>query len=368
MRSIRILISVFISVMMLTSCDTPEPAVPGNEPQEQEQEEPQEQQEEPAPENPAPEDPAPEDPGRQTESFALRLMTFNILQGGKADGSTDEEGHEWKTVRKAPCMKMFKEVDPDIIMLQECRKEQLNDIKAELKDYSYYSYAKDGVLAASYTDGDAANDASFKNKGQRNVIMLRTSQYEVKDWGRFWLSDTPDVPSNGFGTEGKKLTLWLKVQHKASGVEFYLFNTHFIPQSYGNAVDPVVDVISPCARVNIEQMKKVLGDSTQSGKGESKTTVFFAGDLNCNNENSRMSAVNDYMLHAGVEATKTDMSMTFNGFREDSSTWTRIDHIYYKNASPKLYKVVSEASYGTQFISDHFPVYSDFDITYEVSK
>lgn len=290
----------------------------------------------------------------EDKSFSLRLMTFNILQGGKSDGSTDKEGHEWNTVRKTPCMNMLKDTDPDIVMLQECRREQLKDLKSNMTGYTFYSYAKDGVLASGYSKGDATNDASFKNGGQRNVIMLRNGMFKLDDWGCYWLSDTPSTASTGFGTTGQKITLWLKVQHIISGAEFFIFNTHFIPQTYGNAVTPVVDVITPCARVNVEQMKKVIGDS--------KATVFFAGDLNSSNDSERMAALNNYLHHAGTDAPQTDHSMTYNGFREDSSTWTLLDHIYYDNAVPKLYKVVNADGYGTRFISDHFPVYCDFVI------
>ena len=297
------------------------------------------------------------------QAWAVRLMSFNILQGGKADGSTDSAGHEWSKVRKTPCLNMFKEINPDIIMLQECRREQLKDLKANLSGYTFYSYAKDGVLASGYQDGDAANDASFKNGGQRNVILLRTSLFKVLDWGRFWLSETPSTPSQGFGTTGQKITLWLKVHSLAGDFDFYLFNTHFIPQSYGNAVSPKVDVITPCAELNVRKMKEILGDKTTSGKGNDPSVVFFAGDLNCNHASEKMASVNDYLYRAGGEAGVKDDSMTFNGFRTDRSTWTLIDHIYYKNAVPKVYKVVNEATYGTEFLSDHFPVYCDFEIT-----
>jgi len=290
----------------------------------------------------------------EDKSFQLRVMSFNILQGGKADGTTDQAGHEWSAVRRAPCTNMFKDIDPDVIMLQECRREQLKTLKSDLTGYTFYSYAKDGVLASGYSKGDATNDASFKNGGQRNVIMLRNGMFLLNDWGCFWLSDTPDTPSNGFGTSGQKITLWLKVQHVTSGAEFFIFNTHFIPQTYGNAVSPVVDVITPCARVNVEQMKKIIGDS--------KATVFFAGDLNSNNASERMDALNNYLHLSATDAPQTDHSMTYNGFREDASTWTLLDHIYYNNATPTFYKVVNSDGYGTRFLSDHFPVYCDFVI------
>ena len=291
-------------------------------------------------------------PAPPATSLQLRIMSFNILQGGKKDGSTDTAGHEWTTVRKGPCVSMFKDIDPDIAILQECRREQLNDLKASLTGYTYYCYAKDGVLASGYSKGDAANDASFKNAGQRNVIMLRAGMFTVLEWGRYWLSDTPDTPSTGFGTTGQKVTLWQKLLHNESGKEFYIFNTHNIPQSYGNAVSPVVDVITPCNKVNIEQMKAIVGSSG--------LPLFFGGDLNSNDASDRMAELNAFLHRSASDVSEKDPSMTFNGFREDSSTWTLLDHIYYRGATPLTYKVVNSAGYGTRFISDHFPIYCDF--------
>ena len=289
-----------------------------------------------------------------SKSISLRIMSFNILQGGKRDGSLETKGHEWKAVRKLPCINMFKDINPDIAMLQECRREQLNDLKANLPFYTYYSYAKDGVLSKGFKDGDAHNDASFKNSGQRNVIMLRTGMFEVLQWGKFWISDTPHMISKGFETKGTKITLWLKIRHIISGKEFHIFNSHFIPRSYEKTAKKVVDVISRCSEVNVAQMKAILGFDNGP--------VFFGGDLNCDSSDSRMKALNQYMQNANSNATTKDNSKTYNGFSENSSKWTKIDHLYYKNAFPKTFKVVNTPIYGTKFISDHFPIYCDFEV------
>ena len=289
-----------------------------------------------------------------SKSISLRIMSFNIHQGGKRDGSLDVQGHEWGAVRKIPCINMFKDINPDIAMLQECRREQLNDIKANLPFYTYYSYAKDGVLSKGFKDGDAHNDASFKNAGQRNVIMLRTGMFEVLQWGKFWLSDTPHMASKGFETNGTKITLWLKVRHIISGKEFHIFNSHFLPRSYGKTAEKKVDVISHCSEVSVAQMKAILGFDNGP--------VFFGGDLNCGSSDSRMKLLNQYMQNANSNAITKDNAKTYNAFSENSSRWTKIDHLYYKNAFPKTFKVVNAPIYGTKFLSDHFPIYCDFEI------
>ena len=284
---------------------------------------------------------------------ALRFMSFNIRTGGKADGSTDEAGHEWSTVRKPAVFAMFSETDPDIAVLQECRQEQLNDIEPALSGYTYYRYACDGVLKSGATASCTSN--VFQNSGARNVVMLRKNRFSMLQWGVFWLSETPDTPSAGFGTASKKVTLWLKVRDQEAGKDFYVFNIHFITPGKG-------DVLLPCANCTVERMKLILGDMTEAGKTTSSAVVFLAGDFNAHDADSRIAPVTDYLYNARSDALLSDPSMTYNSFSTKVSDWKRLDHIFYAGAKPQVFKVVNENKYGTEFISDHFPVYCDFEL------
>jgi len=301
------------------------------------------------------------------ETMNLKIMSFNILEGVK---SGEKEGYEWRTSgRKERVIAMLEAEKPDILCLQECRRAQLQDLQAAFPGYTFYAYAKDGVLADnSVTDltkgivGDPANDASFKNGGQRNVVAFRKDIFAVEDWGVFWLSDTPYVTSKGFGTEGQKITLWLKLQIPEYKVSSYVACTHYIPQSYGNAVTPAVDVITPCGVVNVAEMKKVLGDTSAGSICPSKEIFFFMGDLNADDEATTMAPMNLWLYNARVKAPVTDNGSTY-------ASGSQIDHIYYINATPTEFKVVSctaapddatKTTYG--LLSDHKPVYCNFTI------
>ena len=272
----------------------------------------------------------------------LRVMTFNIRVGGKADGSTDTEGHEWTSVRKQPCLNMFADVSPDVAMLQECRQEQLNDLQTALgSEYDFYFYAVNGKLKEGAEPSCTGN--VFLENGARQVIMLRKGMFEVQDWGRFFLSETPDEISTSFGTATYKITLWLKVLFKNTDETVYLFDTHFVTPSRG-------DVIAKNAQVNVERIKSIAADGT----------VLFGGDFNCDEEDTRLSAVRNFLDCARTEALVTEDSATYTGFKD--SGWKRLDHLFSRGARPLNYKVVSDSGYGTRYISDHFPVYCDFAI------
>jgi len=301
------------------------------------------------------------------ETMNLKIMTFNILEGVK---SNEKSGYEWRTTgRKERVVAMLEAEKPDVLCLQECRRAQLEDLQAAFPGYTFYAYAKDGVLADnSVTDltknivGDPTKDATFKNGGQRNVVAFRKDLFTVEDWGVFWLSDTPYVTSTGFGTSGQKITLWLKLQISEYKVSCYVACTHYIPQSYGNAVTPIVDVITPCGVVNVAEMKKVLGDTSTAGICPSKDIFFFMGDLNADDDATTMAPMNLWLYNARTKAPVTDQGGTY-------ASGSQIDHIYYINAVPTEFKVVSctaalddtaQTTYG--LLSDHKPVYCNFTI------
>ena len=281
--------------------------------------------------------------GGEDPSSELRFMTFNIRTGGKADGSTDEPGHEWATVRKAAVLAMFAELDPDVAVLQECRQEQLSDLEAGLPGYMFYRYANDGVLKSGAAESCTSN--IFKNSGARSVIMVRKGAYSMEKWGRFWLSDTPDVVSTFPETESKKATLWLRLKELSSGLEYYVFNIHFVTPGKG-------DCLAKCAACTVSQIQKIVDAGT--------LPVFLAGDFNAVETDSRIADVPAFMKNARLEAPVSDPSMTYNHFSANQGDWKRLDHVFYLNAEPQRHKVVNEAKYGTDFISDHWPVYVDF--------
>lgn len=286
------------------------------------------------------------DPMGDIKTFSFRLMSFNILQ------SKDEpEGHTWADYRAAPCKTMFQETNPDIICLQECRRTQLNFMKDNFPQYNYYQYAKDGVKKDGYENVEKCDDDSiFKNGGHRNVIALRKDRFTMLDWGRFWFSDTPDISSYSgqlFEDGGTpKLTLWLKIRERETGIVFYVWTTHF----FANGVIGR----KQCAIMSAERMKAECADNIP---------VFFCGDLNLAYEHDSLKPLREWMHHAANNAANADKHPTFTGFRKDPNTWTTIDHIFYRNASASTFKVVNTPlENGTSVCSDHFPIYADFTV------
>ena len=324
------------ALMLLFSCNGNGKQNPDDDPKNPETETPDEGGEDKP-------DPEPEE---KPDTLQLRVMSFNILQ------STGEDaGHTWAEYREQPCKKMFQETDPDIICLQECRRTQLSFMKSNFPGYTYYQYAKDGVKKAGYENTEnCTNDGIWKNGGHRDVIAIRKDCCELLDWGRYWFSENPDVSSYdgiyaGGGTP--KVTLWVKLHHKEKDFDFFVWCTHFFP--HGDTATRTL-----CSTMSVERMKEQVKEDD---------VVFFCGDLNLKYENEALDPMKKYMDNARIKATETDNSPTYTGFRTDASTWTLIDHIFYRNAQPLTYKVVNTPiENGTSVCSDHFPIYADFRI------
>ena len=299
-----------------------------------------------------PKDPEPEyEIPEGQDKFAFRLMSFNIRES-----TAEVAGNEW-TRRQAAVYRMFEDVQPDIVAFQELRREQYKYLFEKFgTKYTFFTYAKDGKIASGRV-ADITDDTSFANSGQRQAYMIKTSMFEMLEWGRYWFSETPDKSSYSWDAGTPKLTLWLKMKVKSTGKEFWIFNTHFFPSGDNGKLQ--------CSLMSVERMKAAVGDTVKEGKGTNDKTIFFCGDLNMeySDGQNRLAVLKDWMWHCNVNAPERDDSKTYSGFRDNSATWTTIDHIFYRNAVNKGYKVVDdETKYGVRFISDHFPIYVDFEM------
>ncbi len=334
------LFTLLLSVALLSAAAcTPAPAPDGGKEQEQIPSQPETPSQPEIPETPdTPETPeVPETPDTpQTpetpdtpEPVSFRLMSFNILQA-----TSETAGHEWASVRKAACIKMFRDIKPDIVCVQESRKTQCSDLASALTQYSQIKYPKDGIES---------------NGGQRNLIMYNNQKFFVIEWGKFWFSEDGTASGGRWGDDAttQKMTIYVHFREMATGREFWVYDTHFFAKCN------VETTRGHCVEMSLESIKEKVGD---------EGVVFFCGDLNMQPDNPILKPMFDYMKHAATHADESDgvSTITYNGFRE--TNLKVLDHIFYRNATAHTYKVVnSQTAYGTKWISDHYPIYADVE-------
>ena len=131
-------------------------------------------------------------------SNELKVVSFNIRMGVADDGE-----NSWVFRREASAA-MVNEIRPDIMGLQEAFDFQAEFIKEQCPDYKGVGVGRD--------DG--------KSEGEMMMIFYNTKTVELKDWGTFWLSETPEVPSFGWDAACRRTATWARLEMRKSGREF----------------------------------------------------------------------------------------------------------------------------------------------------
>lgn len=271
----------------------------------------------------------------------LKAMSFNM----RFDTPKDTADFDWSR-RKEPIARMIKETEPDVIGAQELLKSMRPDLFALLPEYGQFTIAPTGT--------DSVSDRITGN----TVILYRRDRFEPLDSGYFWLSETPEKASRPWDSTDShyRTAVWLKFHDKQSGKDFYYYTTHF---PYKKA--PVdTKVRAQCAKLICDKIKETAGDDA---------IVFVTGDMNAsdNDYDPRSKSLDpyfDYMKSARREAEFTNKRSSFNGFGRVSPEirGKNLDHIFYRNATPRLFETVDYPGYGVTYISDHYPIICHFDL------
>ena len=253
----------------------------------------------------------------------LKIMSFNV----RTECTESNPDNNWSN-RKDACVALIKDHMPSIIGFQEADfTNQWSYIKEELKEY-YGAY------------GVNRDNGKESGSGETMGIMYNKSVISMIEHGTFWLSETPDTPSKGFGASYCRNATWGLFKHKPSGTTFYYINTHLDHQ---------------VKEAQIEGMKLI---SKHFEEYKENYPVFLTGDLNITAENVALDAIEGYMYNTRVAAPKelTDNNTTYNGYVTNKSTI--IDHVYCSDYLKVVeYHTINEG-YGVPFVSDHYPVYA----------
>lgn len=257
----------------------------------------------------------------------LRIMSFNILNSGPRKDKND-----WIT-RYPLVEELLKKYNPDIAGFQEVLSDQMEDLKRALSEYQYVAVGRD--------DG--------KDKGEFAPIFFKTLNAERS--GTFWLSDTPQIPSNSWG-DRKRICTWVSVSRP---VAFILFNTHLYHARQVKARMKSLSLI-------ISRMQESAGESP----------AFLIGDLNFNPDSKEYKIVTRYLKDSYREdpRNKKDNLVSFHNFsgRKKGSIFrkwfreTRLDYIFLKGKlSVEQSRIIFDrpGSNPERFPSDHWPILCD---------
>ncbi len=256
------------------------------------------------------------------DSIDVTAMSYNIRMNTPTDGP-----NAWPK-RKEWVVDVITQSGAGIIGLQEVTPEQKKYLARAMKGYGNYGVGRD----------------NGSNKGEHCLILYKESLYELLDSGTFWLSETPNVPgSKSWDAAITRIASWAKFREKASGREFYFYNTHF-------------DHKGELARYQAMLVLKEHLYATAKG-----FRVIVAGDFNFRPDSKPYTLIDTdaggpAMYDSYEKAIQKDGELTCCGFEVNGKPCSRIDYILVDYAtSVKSYKVITESRNG-HYPSDHLPV------------
>ena len=256
-----------------------------------------------------------------TTSSELKVMSYNIRLDHSGDGE-----NAWPN-RKEATIEMIQDIKPDVFGVQEAFDHQVAYVTEQLPVYHNVGVGReDGVL-----------------EGEMMCIFWNTEVIEMIEWGTYWLSETPEVPSMGWDAACYRTATWALMKDKRNGKHFYFVNTH-------------LDHVGVMARKNgLQLVVDRIGAMNPEGY-----PMVLTGDFNMTPDDEALVDLDKQMTSTRTIAEKTDDLGTFNGWGKDElPEHYIIDYIYEDGfSSVKEYATIMKQYAGKPYVSDHYPIIS----------
>lgn len=253
----------------------------------------------------------------QQQDNTLKVMSFNIR-----NGEADDAENSW-VYRAEAAAAMVNDQAPDIFGVQEAYDYQVASLLQNCPDYEAVGVGReDGV-----------------SEGEHMSIFWRNDNIECLDWGTFWLSETPEVPSCGWDGACKRTATWAYMEIKSTSKKFLYVNTH-------------LDHVGRVAEM--EGLKLIMSRLDSLNDGTMPTII--TGDFNVEQDSPVLADINARMHNARLDAEQTDDHYSFNDWGDERS-WCVIDYIFYEGFERcSKFETVTDEYLGKKYVSDHFPV------------
>ena len=231
----------------------------------------------------------------QLAAQQMMVGTYNIRYKNANDSLN---GNVWSKRCQVICDQV-NFMAPDIFGAQEVLYGQLQDFKKGFDGYDYIGIGRD--------DGERA--------GEHEAIFYKTDKVKLLDHGDFWLSETPEEPGLGWDAVCIRICTWGKFSMDET--VFYYFNLH-------------MDHVGVVARR--EAAKLVVSKIREIAQG---APVILTGDFNVDQTNEIYTIFTQSgLLKDSYDAARIRFAEngTFNAFKAEYYTTSRIDHVFVSPA------------------------------------
>ncbi len=258
-------------------------------------------------------------------------LTHGIVSFNIRFGSADDGPDRWE-VRRAKVVETIRDLDADVIGLQEVEAFQVRELLRALPRYAAVGVHRD--------DGRLA--------GEGTPILFDRTRYTLAASETFWLSDTPTVAgSNTWGAACNRTCTWARLLDLESGQACYVFNTHF-------------DHASQAAR---DKSAALLLERIAERRHDDP--AFVTGDLNARPDSSALrvllgGAGRSQLVDAFARLHPGERGGTYTAFKPESDGGEhRIDYVL-NTADVEVVAVgIDRRKIDGRYPSDHFPVWAE---------
>ena len=263
-------------------------------------------------------------------SIDLRLASFNI----RYEGTQDRGWKSWPN-RIDRVVRTIRQLDPDILGIQEALHGQAADLRASLTDFDFHGIGRD--------DG--------KRAGEYSAILWKRHRFVPAERGTFWLSDFPEQPgSRTWGNEVVRITSWIRLTDRSSARSILVLNTHWDHRNQPSRVRSATLIAN-----RIDQLAR---------PGE---PVVLLGDMNATEGNPAV----DYLAGRGDKPWPNSLTdpyaalhpreknrRTLHFWEASPEGWAKVDHILVSRGASFQDAGILRASSRESEPSDHFPVWA----------
>lgn len=248
----------------------------------------------------------------------LKVISFNIRC------CDDPNGHA--VVERAPRLAdAVIPYDADLIGFQEYKPRWEEHIEKYFGD-NYEIFNK-------YRDDERRESAP---------ILWKKDKFECLEKGYFWLSDTPDEPSDGWDVLGhKRICEYAILMHKESGKKFNFMNTH-----YGFSDD-----------CQIKSSKLIAKKAAEL----SKLPTFVTGDFNMTPDSLGYAELTRHLADVN-KLTANDTRATFHGYDPKKYTKEHIDYCFIADGVKPIHRELIDKTYDGKYPSDHYGLFIKLEI------
>lgn len=262
-------------------------------------------------------------------SKSLKKAPKNVLRIATFNNQYENKGKPWSG-RRDRVWKLMAEQRWDIVGMQEPFWNQVADMDTTLADYSWIGCSTDGKIEDGYW--------------HYNPIFYRKDRLELIDWGRFWFTETPEIPmSKSWDTHTSRFCVWGHFRDRKTGKDFFQFNCHFDHKGEVTRQNS--------SRLLLAKAREIAGDKP----------FFCNGDLNT----VQGSHAVNILLEGGLSDTWADAELRENTDIQSWNDWKPVkrpdepfnfDHIFISKGTKALSWKLVDTTYDGDYPSDHFPI------------